>query len=36
MHSLAVTHEGDLYLADTWNNRVRKIDAEIGASAMGR
>lgn len=30
MHSLAVTRDGDLYLADTWNNRVRKIDAQTG------
>jgi sugar lactone lactonase YvrE len=30
MHSLAVTANGDLYLADTWNNRVRKIDAKTG------
>lgn len=28
MHALAVAPEGDLYIADTWNNRVRKIDAE--------
>jgi DNA-binding beta-propeller fold protein YncE len=30
MHSLAVTPGGDLYIADTWNNRVRKIDARTG------
>jgi NHL repeat len=30
MHSLAVARNGDLYLADTWNNRVRKIDARSG------
>ncbi|HTU19412.1 MAG TPA: hypothetical protein VMG10_15230 [Gemmataceae bacterium] len=30
MHSLAVTPQGDIYLADTWNNRVRKIDARTG------
>jgi len=30
MHSLAITANGDLYLADTWNNRVRKIDAKTG------
>jgi sugar lactone lactonase YvrE len=29
-HSLAVTPDGDIYLADTWNNRVRKIDAKTG------
>ena len=27
MHALAVAPTGDLYIADTWNNRVRKIDA---------
>ena len=27
MHNLAVAPNGDIYLADTWNNRVRKIDA---------
>jgi DNA-binding beta-propeller fold protein YncE len=26
MHSLVIAPGGDLYLADTWNNRVRKID----------
>jgi sugar lactone lactonase YvrE len=30
MHSLAVASNGDIYLADTWNNRVRKIDAKTG------
>ncbi len=30
MHSLAVASGGDLYLADTWNNRVRKIDGKTG------
>jgi hypothetical protein len=30
MHSLAVARNGDIYLADTWNNRVRKIDARSG------
>jgi DNA-binding beta-propeller fold protein YncE len=29
-HSLAVAPNGDVYLADTWNNRVRKIDAKTG------
>jgi NHL repeat len=26
MHSLAITPDGTLYAADTWNNRVRKVD----------
>jgi DNA-binding beta-propeller fold protein YncE len=30
MHSLAVAPNGDIYIADTWNNRVRKIDAKTG------
>jgi DNA-binding beta-propeller fold protein YncE len=30
MHSLAVAANGDLFLADTWNNRVRKIDHQTG------
>jgi sugar lactone lactonase YvrE len=30
MHNLAVTPGGDLYVADTWNNRVRQIDAASG------
>ncbi len=29
-HSLAVAENGDLFIADTWNNRVRKIDARSG------
>jgi sugar lactone lactonase YvrE len=30
MHSLAIAANGDIYLADTWNYRVRKIDAKSG------
>jgi DNA-binding beta-propeller fold protein YncE len=30
MHHLALTPNGDIYLADTWNNKVRKIDAKTG------
>ena len=29
-HSLEVARNGDIYVADTWNNRVRKIDARTG------
>jgi DNA-binding beta-propeller fold protein YncE len=29
-HSLAVAGNGDVYVADTWNNQVRKIDARSG------
>jgi sugar lactone lactonase YvrE len=29
-HSLVVARSGDIYVADTWNNRVRKIDAHTG------
>jgi hypothetical protein len=29
-HSLAVTRDGDIYIADTWNKRVRKIDGRTG------
>jgi DNA-binding beta-propeller fold protein YncE len=30
MHSLAVSPDGTLYLADTWNNRVRTLDPKTG------
>lgn len=30
MHSLAVAPSGDIFIADTWNNRVRKIDPRSG------
>src|SRR4051812_16602266 len=30
MHSLAVLPNGDILLADTWNNRLRKIEAKSG------
>ena len=30
MHSLAVAPNGDVYVADTWNNRVRKIESKTG------
>jgi DNA-binding beta-propeller fold protein YncE len=30
MHSLAVAPSGDVFVADTWNNRVRKIDTKTG------
>ena len=30
MHSLAVARSGEIYIADTWNNRVRKIDPRSG------
>ncbi len=29
-HSLVVTKNGDVLVADTWNNRIRKIDAKSG------
>src|ERR1700722_15987809 len=30
MHSLAVSSEGTVYLADTWKNRIRKFDPKTG------
>lgn len=30
MHALVVAPGGDLLIADTWNNRVRRIDAKTG------
>jgi sugar lactone lactonase YvrE len=29
-HNLAVDARGDIYIADTWNNRVRRIDTTAG------
>jgi len=30
MHNVAVTPNGDIYIADTWNNCIRKIDKASG------
>jgi DNA-binding beta-propeller fold protein YncE len=30
MHSLAVLPDGNLFLADTWNHRIRRVDARTG------
>jgi sugar lactone lactonase YvrE len=30
MHSLAIAPSGEIYIADTWNNRVRRIDQKSG------
>lgn len=30
MHNIAVTPAGDMYIADSWNHCVRKIDAKTG------
>ncbi|HEY0457450.1 MAG TPA: hypothetical protein VGE41_13850, partial [Verrucomicrobiae bacterium] len=32
-HNLAVLKSGDVLIADTWNNRIRKIDARTGKIA---
>ena len=30
VHNLAIAPTGDIFLADTWNNRIRRIDAKTG------
>ncbi len=30
MHNVAATRDGDLYIADSWNHCVRKVDAATG------
>lgn len=30
MHALAIVPNGEIYIADTWNNRVRKIEPRTG------
>src|SRR5260370_24007431 len=30
MHSLAIAPSGDVFIADTWNNRGRRIDQQSG------
>ncbi|MBI3467696.1 MAG: hypothetical protein HY000_32205, partial [Planctomycetes bacterium] len=30
MHSLAIAPDGSIYLSDTWNNRIRKLDPQSG------
>ena len=30
MHNIAATHDGDLYISDSWNHCVRRIDGKTG------
>src|SRR5205823_5097190 len=33
MHNLVMAPDGDLFVADTWNNRVRKLNTQTGSIA---